>query len=78
MDISITLSDADLEHFVASIQAARKQAQTRDDAEIVAAARERFADKSLDELPGFIRSRLKRIRTLTDMVEDRSFELPEH
>ncbi len=77
MDISITLSDADLEHFVADIKAAEEKSQNQDQAAIVAAARKMLDGKSLDELPDFIRSRLARIRTMADMVEDKGFDLPE-
>lgn len=77
MDISITLSDADLEHFVADIKAAEKQAQTLDEATIIASAREMLDGKSLEDLPDFIRLRLAHINTMADMVEDKGFDLPE-
>lgn len=77
MDISITLSDADLEHFIADIKAAEKKSQSLDDATIIANARTMIGRRPIDELPDFIRSRLARIRTMADMVEDKGFDLPE-
>lgn len=77
MDISITLSDADLEHFIADIKTAEQQSQSLEDATIIASAREMLGKRPIDDLPDFIRSRLARIRTMADMVEDKGFELPE-
>src|SRR5699024_7982298 len=76
MDISITLSDADLEHFVADIKAAEKHSQGLEDATIIANARKVLNQKPLDDLPSFIRSRLRHIRVMADMAEDRDFDLP--
>ncbi len=77
MDISITLSDADLEHFVADFKAARERAKGLDAAAVIASARAAIADKPIDALPDFIRSRLGRIHAMTDMAEDVGFGLPE-
>lgn len=76
MDISITLSDADIEHFVAGIRATAKRAETLEDATIIADARERLAEQPGKNLPGFIKSRLDSITTMVEMVEDAGFELP--
>lgn len=77
MDISITLSDTDLEHFVAGIESARAQAEGLDDATIIAAARKALSDRPSEDIPGFILSRLERIGTMIDMVEDVGFGLPD-
>ncbi|HEX7341295.1 MAG TPA: YkvA family protein [Rhodanobacteraceae bacterium] len=77
MDISITLSDADLEHFVADFKAARQQAEKLDDADIIDGARKAITDKPIDGLPDFISSRLARIQTMIEMVEDAGFALPD-
>lgn len=77
MDISITLSDADIEHFVADIKATEQRLAGLDDTAVIANAREKLLDKPAEGVPGFIRSRLERITTMVEMVEDVGFALPE-
>lgn len=77
MDISITLSDADLEHFVADFKTTRERSGELDADTVIANARQAIADKPLDALPDFIRSRLAHIRTMTDMAADVGFALPD-
>ena len=77
MDVCITLSDADLAHFVDSMKSAQKTANATDAASIVAAARASLAGTKLEELPDFISTRLKSVETMLAMVEDAGFGLPE-
>jgi uncharacterized membrane protein YkvA (DUF1232 family) len=77
MDISITLSDADLEHFVGSIRSAEKKAESLDAASIVGAARKMLEDSTGRALPDFVATRLKRLDTMIEMVEDAGFALPD-
>ncbi len=77
MDVCITLSDADLTHFADAMKAAKKTADTTDDAGIIAAARASLASAKLGELPDFIAQRLKSVEIMLTMVEDTGFGLPE-
>jgi uncharacterized membrane protein YkvA (DUF1232 family) len=77
MDISITLSDADLEHFVSNIRSAEKKAETLDAASIIGAARKMLEDSAGRELPDFVSTRLNRLDTTISMVEDAGFGLPD-
>lgn len=77
MDISITLSDADIEHFVTDIKATEQRLAGLGDTAIIASAREKLLEKPTEGVPGFIRSRLERIITMVEMVEDAGFALPE-
>ncbi|MEO7067531.1 MAG: YkvA family protein [Rhodanobacter sp.] len=77
MDICITLSDADLTHFVDSMKAAQKEVDISDAASVIAAAKASLAGTKLDELPDFIATRLKSVETMLAMVEDVGFDLPE-
>jgi uncharacterized membrane protein YkvA (DUF1232 family) len=77
MDVCITLSDADLAHFVASMKASQKVADTTDAASIVAATKASLARTKLEDLPDFIRTRLQSVNTMLAMVEDTGFGLPD-
>ncbi|MEO5812393.1 MAG: YkvA family protein [Rhodanobacter sp.] len=77
MDVCITLSDADLAHFVDSMKASQKATDTTDPASIIAAAKASLAGTKLEELPDFIATRLKNVETMLAMVEDSGFGLPE-
>ena len=77
MDVCITLSDADLAHFVDSMKVAQKAASTTDATSIIAAAKESLAGTKLEELPDFISTRLKNVETMLAMVEDTGFGLPD-
>ncbi len=77
MDISFTLSDDDLKHFIEGIKHAEKKADKLDDATILGSARAWLADAPSKDLPDFIRSRLARIDTMITMAEDVGFGLPE-
>ncbi len=77
MDVCITLSDADLAHFVDSMKSAQKAVDTSDAASVIAAAKASLAGTKLEELPDFISTRLKNVETMLAMVEDTGFGLPE-
>ena len=75
MDVCITLSDADLAHFVDSMKSAQKAVDTSDAASVIAAAKASLAGTKLEELPDFISTRLKNVETMLAMVEDTGFGL---
>lgn len=77
LDIQISLSDADLERFVASMNKAENKADKLDEKAIIAAAQELLDKTDPEELPDFIATRLGNLKTLIAMVEDVGFGLPE-
>lgn len=81
LEISITLSDSDLQLFVEArnrrADAAQKKAETRGAADIVTAARGLLEKTRSKQLPDFVATRLKHLDTMITMVEDVGFGLPE-
>lgn len=81
LDISITLSDSDLEKFVEArnhrTELAQKKADTLDAASIVAATRSLLEETRSKDLPDFVTTRLGYLDTMIAMVEDLGFGLPE-
>ena len=77
MDIQISLSDADLERFVASMKQAESKADKLDEKAILAASQELLNKTDPEELPDFIATRLGHLKTLIAMVQDVGFGLPE-
>lgn len=77
MDISITLSDADLAHFVNGMRQAQDRARNLTDAQVIASARGLLAQTGGVAVPDFVASRLSRLETMIEMVEDVGFGLPD-
>lgn len=81
LEISITLSDADLQLFVEARNRRGKEAQNKADAldaaSIVAAARSLLEETRGKQPPAFVATRLKYLDTMIALVEDVGFGLPE-
>ncbi len=77
MSITIELSDADLNHFLAAQKAAQSAAANRPAAEIAEAAGRLLVDAQKVQVPDFIAERLDRLDALIAMVRDEGFALPE-
>ncbi|OOG60023.1 hypothetical protein B0E48_04460 [Rhodanobacter sp. C03] len=77
MDISISLSDADLKLFVDGMKSAQKKVDKLDPLSIVGAARKLLEDTTGRTLPDFVSTRMKHVETMIEMVEDAGFGLPE-
>ncbi|HZX70584.1 MAG TPA: YkvA family protein [Rhodanobacter sp.] len=81
LDISITLTDSDLQQFAEARNRRSEVAQNKVDAanaaSIVAAARSLLEETRSKNLPDFVTTRLKHLDTMIAMVEDVGFGLPE-
>lgn len=81
LDISLTLSDTDLQQFAEArnrrTEDALKKAETLDAVAIVSAARQLLSETRSKQLPEFVATRLKHLDTMIAMVEDVGFGLPE-
>lgn len=77
MDISITLSDADLKLFVDGMKGAEKKVDNLDPVSIIGTARKLLEDSTARDLPDFVSTRLKHLDTMITMVEDAGFGLPD-
>lgn len=77
LDIQITLSDDDLNHFVEAMGKAQERAKDKSAAEIAAAARKILLDTRDIKVPDFIKQRLERLDMMISMAEDDGFALPE-
>jgi uncharacterized membrane protein YkvA (DUF1232 family) len=77
LDIQISLSDSDLERFVAGMKQAESKADELDEKAIIASARELLSKTDSEELPDFIATRLGHLKTLIAMIEDVGFALPD-
>lgn len=77
MDISITLSDADLSHFVDGMRQAQERARGLKDIQVIDAARGLIAQTRGVAVPDFVGARLARLETMIAMVEDIGFGLPD-
>ena len=79
LTITFELSDSDIEHFLAiagNAQEAVKKSGVGAD-QITAAARDVFEQADNKDLPEFIGSRLRKLETLVNMVDDDEWKLPE-
>lgn len=77
LDINISLSDEDLEHFVSSMREAQEKAADLNPTEITASARKMLEAGHSADLPDFIAERLRRLDTMISMAEDDGFALPD-
>lgn len=74
--VSFELDDGDLTHFRLIMREARKAAARMAPEDIVAAAEALLADIGTAETPGFIQSRIDRLRLLIRMLSDLDWRLP--
>ncbi|MFQ5982787.1 MAG: YkvA family protein [Woeseiaceae bacterium] len=78
LDITFTLSDADLDHFQAIVDKAKSAMESEDNVtNIETAARQLIADAKSTELPGFIADRLSKLEVVIDMTGDEEWQLSE-
>lgn len=77
LKVTFELAEADLDHFRRVMREARAVAKRRGAEEVLAAAEGLLAQIKGANFPEFIRDRLERIRTLTDMVRDAEWNLPD-
>jgi uncharacterized membrane protein YkvA (DUF1232 family) len=77
LKVTFELADADLDHFRRVMREARAVAKQRGADEVLAAAEGLLNQIKGANIPEFIRDRLERIRTLTDMVRDAEWNLPD-
>lgn len=76
LDITFTLSDADLEHFQSIVDKAKKAVDAgEDESAIEAAARQLVEDAKSGETPGFISERLAKLEVIINMIGDAEWQL---
>lgn len=77
LKVTFELADADLDHFRSVMRRAREVAKQLGPEEVLASAEGLLARIKGVEVPEFIRDRLESIRTLTEMVRDAEWNLPD-
>jgi uncharacterized membrane protein YkvA (DUF1232 family) len=77
LKVTFELADTDLDHFRRVMRQAREVAEVRGAEEVLAAAEALLVRIRTTEVPEFIRDRLESIKTLTEMVRDVEWDLPE-
>jgi len=76
LDISFTLSDADLNHFQKCVDKAKSILEDdHDDDAIEAAARQLIKDARTGELPDFIGERIAKLEIIINMISDEEWQL---
>lgn len=75
--VTFDLGDSDLKHFRLIMKEAREAATDLTPDEILQAARGLLESVGSIEVPDFVSGRLKKIKTMIDMVEDLEWKLPE-
>ena len=75
LEITFELSDKDLDHFRAVMQAARERADELDEKAIVENARSLISDIWQADTSDFIRERMHRMETLIGMLQDTGWNL---
>ncbi len=75
--IAFDLTEKDLEHFRLIMQQAQKAAGTLSESEIVDAANELLEKVNTGDAPDFIRERFYKLSTMTAMLRDSEWRLPE-
>lgn len=76
LQVSFELDDDDLEHFRLIMQHARSGAVRKSPEEIVATANDLLQERSDAKTSGFIAQRLRKLRTLLQMISDIEWRLP--
>lgn len=77
LDITIQLSDDDLQHFIDAMQRAQNKAKGQNADAIVKAASKLLVDVPAGGIPNFIRSRLEKLDHMIQLVVDEGYGLPE-
>jgi hypothetical protein len=77
IQISIDISDQDLEHFRKLMNEAVEKVSGLDESAIITKAMAACDEMSNANLPDFVANRLDSLRTLVEMVQDKDWQLPE-
>ena len=77
LKVTFELADTDLDHFRRVMRKAREVAKELGPEQVMTAAEGLLVRIKTTEIPEFIRDRLERIKTLTEMVRDAEWALPE-
>ncbi|GAA5002519.1 DUF1232 domain-containing protein [Pseudoluteimonas lycopersici] len=75
LTLNFELNDRDLEHFHAAMEASKKAAEGKSDAEIIENAGRLLADAQKVRIPDFILSRLLRLDDMIAMLRDDAWSL---
>ena len=75
--LNFELNDRDLAHFTAAMDRAKKAAEGKTDAEIIAASVALLDDAQKVHIPDFIKDRLLRLDDMIAMVRDEAWALPD-
>jgi len=75
LTLNFELNDRDLEHFHAAMEASKKAAEGKSDAEIIDNAGHLLADAQKVRIPDFILSRLLRLDDMIAMLRDEAWAL---
>lgn len=75
LSLNFELNDRDLEHFHAAMEASKKAAEGKSDAEIIDNAGRLLADAQKVHIPDFILSRLLRLDDMIAMLRDEAWAL---
>jgi uncharacterized membrane protein YkvA (DUF1232 family) len=75
LSLNFELNDRDLEHFHAAMEASKKAAEGKTDAEIIENAGRLLADAQKVRIPDFILSRLLRLDDMIAMLRDEAWSL---
>ena len=75
LTLNFELNDRDLEHFHAAMEASKKAAEGKSDAEIIDNAGRLLADAQKVRIPDFILSRLLRLDDMIAMLRDEAWAL---
>jgi uncharacterized membrane protein YkvA (DUF1232 family) len=77
MRVSFEISDKDIGHFRECMKKAREAVRDADESDIIEAARGMFEDVRGTRAPAFIKDRLDRLESMTRMVEDDDWQMPD-
>jgi len=75
LKVTFELSDKDLRHFKRVMREARGKAKNQQETELISAARVLLAQVREATLPDFIQTRLLRLETMIEMLEDSEWNL---
>ncbi|MDF2178511.1 YkvA family protein [Aliiglaciecola sp. CAU 1673] len=77
LDITFTLTDADLEHFRDLMRGSIDRAQNLSEEQIKNNCTKAIQELKADELPAFISQRVDKLSQLMQMIDDAEWQLPE-
>ncbi len=75
-EVTFELTESDLKHFRNVMRQALSQSEKLSEQEIITSAKN-LSLKVKDDVPEFVKIRLKKLETLVDMIEDREWKIPE-